>query len=178
MAEFRRWSSADSAAGTISESYFAPLWVSQVGHILRESVPALSVLDRNTTLSLLDSTGAMVSIDPTMPHNTERSPYSVVPLTGGQLAVHIKRLAHHSSRPQWNRPQWNRPQWNRPQWNRPQWNRPQWNRPQWNRPQWNRPQWNRPQWNRPQWNRPQWNRPRDLADTFITGIMSIIHFTV
>ncbi|XP_055733878.1 high affinity cGMP-specific 3',5'-cyclic phosphodiesterase 9A-like isoform X2 [Salvelinus fontinalis] len=68
------------------QSYFAPLWVSQVGHILRESVPALSVLDRNTTLSLLDSTGAMVSIDPTMPHNTERSPYSVVPLTGGQLA--------------------------------------------------------------------------------------------
>uniref|UniRef100_A0A4W5KR76 Phosphodiesterase n=1 Tax=Hucho hucho TaxID=62062 RepID=A0A4W5KR76_9TELE len=28
-------------------------------------------LPRNTTLSLLDSTGAMVSIDPTMPHNTE-----------------------------------------------------------------------------------------------------------
>ncbi|XP_041699650.1 high affinity cGMP-specific 3',5'-cyclic phosphodiesterase 9A isoform X1 [Coregonus clupeaformis] len=54
--------------------------------IPRESVPALSVLDRNTTLSLLDSTGAMVSIDPTMPHNTERSPYRVVPLTGGQLA--------------------------------------------------------------------------------------------
>ncbi|XP_029568162.1 high affinity cGMP-specific 3',5'-cyclic phosphodiesterase 9A isoform X5 [Salmo trutta] len=44
-------------------------------------------IPRNTTLSLLDSTGAMVSIDPTMPHNTERSPYSVVPLTGGQLAV-------------------------------------------------------------------------------------------
>nr|XP_023991224.1 high affinity cGMP-specific 3',5'-cyclic phosphodiesterase 9A-like isoform X1 [Salvelinus alpinus] len=54
--------------------------------IPRESVPALSVLDRNTTMSLLDSTGAMVSIDPTMPHNTERSPYSMVPLTGGQLA--------------------------------------------------------------------------------------------
>ncbi|XP_071210536.1 high affinity cGMP-specific 3',5'-cyclic phosphodiesterase 9A-like isoform X3 [Salvelinus alpinus] len=55
--------------------------------IPRESVPALSVLDRNTTMSLLDSTGAMVSIDPTMPHNTERSQYSMVPLTGGQLAV-------------------------------------------------------------------------------------------
>ncbi|XP_071210534.1 high affinity cGMP-specific 3',5'-cyclic phosphodiesterase 9A-like isoform X1 [Salvelinus alpinus] len=54
--------------------------------IPRESVPALSVLDRNTTMSLLDSTGAMVSIDPTMPHNTERSQYSMVPLTGGQLA--------------------------------------------------------------------------------------------
>nr|XP_023991226.1 high affinity cGMP-specific 3',5'-cyclic phosphodiesterase 9A-like isoform X3 [Salvelinus alpinus] len=43
-------------------------------------------IPRNTTMSLLDSTGAMVSIDPTMPHNTERSPYSMVPLTGGQLA--------------------------------------------------------------------------------------------
>ncbi|XP_040005353.1 high affinity cGMP-specific 3',5'-cyclic phosphodiesterase 9A isoform X6 [Xiphias gladius] len=65
---------------------------------------------RNTILSLLDSCGAMVSIDPTMPHNTERtdirgcqelqvgaggrkeniaqyrSPYRVVPMTGGQLA--------------------------------------------------------------------------------------------
>ncbi|XP_069581299.1 high affinity cGMP-specific 3',5'-cyclic phosphodiesterase 9A-like [Brachyistius frenatus] len=41
---------------------------------------------RNTNLSLLDSSGAMVSIDPTMPHNTERSPYRVVPMTGGQLA--------------------------------------------------------------------------------------------
>ncbi|XP_030199255.1 high affinity cGMP-specific 3',5'-cyclic phosphodiesterase 9A isoform X2 [Gadus morhua] len=43
-------------------------------------------LPRNITLSLLDTSGAMVSIDPTMPHNTERSPYRVVPLTGGQLA--------------------------------------------------------------------------------------------
>ncbi|XP_040057509.2 high affinity cGMP-specific 3',5'-cyclic phosphodiesterase 9A isoform X5 [Gasterosteus aculeatus] len=41
---------------------------------------------RNTNLSLLDSSGAMVSIDPTMPHNTERLPYRVVPMTGGQLA--------------------------------------------------------------------------------------------
>ncbi|KTF92243.1 hypothetical protein cypCar_00006009 [Cyprinus carpio] len=44
-------------------------------------------LSRNTTISLLDSTGAMVSIDPTMPNNSERSPYKVVPITGGQLAV-------------------------------------------------------------------------------------------
>ncbi|RXN20968.1 high affinity cGMP-specific 3, 5 -cyclic phosphodiesterase 9A isoform X1 [Labeo rohita] len=43
-------------------------------------------LSRNTTISLLDSTGAMVSIDPTMPNNSERSPYKVVPITGGQLA--------------------------------------------------------------------------------------------
>ncbi|XP_057191810.1 high affinity cGMP-specific 3',5'-cyclic phosphodiesterase 9A [Triplophysa rosa] len=43
-------------------------------------------LSRNTTISLLDSTGAMVSIDPTMPNNTESSPYKVVPITGGQLA--------------------------------------------------------------------------------------------
>uniref|UniRef100_A0A8C5C2Q2 Phosphodiesterase 9A n=1 Tax=Gadus morhua TaxID=8049 RepID=A0A8C5C2Q2_GADMO len=31
-----------------------------------------SILVRNITLSLLDTSGAMVSIDPTMPHNTER----------------------------------------------------------------------------------------------------------
>ncbi|XP_060786378.1 high affinity cGMP-specific 3',5'-cyclic phosphodiesterase 9A isoform X3 [Neoarius graeffei] len=43
-------------------------------------------LPRNTSISLLDSTGAMISIDPTMPSNSERSPYKVVPLTGGQLA--------------------------------------------------------------------------------------------
>ncbi|XP_072541628.1 high affinity cGMP-specific 3',5'-cyclic phosphodiesterase 9A isoform X2 [Salminus brasiliensis] len=43
-------------------------------------------LPRNTTISLVDSTGAMVSIDPTMPSNSERSPYKVVPHTGGQLA--------------------------------------------------------------------------------------------
>ncbi|KAM9487519.1 high affinity cGMP-specific 3',5'-cyclic phosphodiesterase 9A isoform 2-T2 [Clarias gariepinus] len=43
-------------------------------------------LPRNTSISLLDSTGAMVSIDPTMPSNSERLPYKVVPLTGGQLA--------------------------------------------------------------------------------------------
>ncbi|XP_056278561.1 high affinity cGMP-specific 3',5'-cyclic phosphodiesterase 9A isoform X3 [Pseudoliparis swirei] len=40
-------------------------------------------VSRNTNLSLLDSSGAMVSIDPTMPHNTDRSPYRVVPITGG-----------------------------------------------------------------------------------------------
>ncbi|KAM9709726.1 high affinity cGMP-specific 3',5'-cyclic phosphodiesterase 9A isoform 2-T2 [Menidia menidia] len=39
---------------------------------------------RNTDLSVLDSSGAMVSIDPTMPHNTDRSPYRVVPVTAGQ----------------------------------------------------------------------------------------------
>ncbi|XP_051564480.1 high affinity cGMP-specific 3',5'-cyclic phosphodiesterase 9A-like isoform X5 [Myxocyprinus asiaticus] len=43
-------------------------------------------LSRNTAISLLDSTGAMVSIDPTMPNNSERSPYRVVLRTGGQLA--------------------------------------------------------------------------------------------
>ncbi|XP_019896556.3 high affinity cGMP-specific 3',5'-cyclic phosphodiesterase 9A isoform X2 [Esox lucius] len=76
----------------ISRSYFAQLWDSEgkhapsmKGHLLRDSVPALSVLDRNTVLSLLDSAGALVSIDPHMPHNTERSPYKVVPLSGGQL---------------------------------------------------------------------------------------------
>ncbi|TRY90377.1 hypothetical protein DNTS_006497, partial [Danionella cerebrum] len=43
-------------------------------------------LSRNTSISLLDSTGAMVSIDPTMPNNSERLPYKVVPVIGGQLA--------------------------------------------------------------------------------------------
>ncbi|XP_061090442.1 high affinity cGMP-specific 3',5'-cyclic phosphodiesterase 9A isoform X2 [Conger conger] len=43
-------------------------------------------LPRNTNISLLDVNGAMVSIDPTMPRNSERSPYRVVPLTGGLLA--------------------------------------------------------------------------------------------
>ncbi|KAK1789066.1 hypothetical protein P4O66_015019, partial [Electrophorus voltai] len=42
-------------------------------------------LPRSTTFSLLDASGAMVSIDPTMPSNSERSPYKVVPLSGGQL---------------------------------------------------------------------------------------------
>ncbi|XP_026886647.2 high affinity cGMP-specific 3',5'-cyclic phosphodiesterase 9A isoform X3 [Electrophorus electricus] len=44
-------------------------------------------LPRSTTFSLLDASGAMVSIDPTMPSNSERSPYKVVPLSGGQLPV-------------------------------------------------------------------------------------------
>ncbi|KAK5890938.1 hypothetical protein CesoFtcFv8_014412 [Champsocephalus esox] len=51
---------------------------------------------RNTALSLVDPTGALVSIDPTMPHNTERSPYRVVPLTGGQLAASSTQ-SHSSS---------------------------------------------------------------------------------
>ncbi|KAJ8282225.1 hypothetical protein COCON_G00047440 [Conger conger] len=46
-------------------------------------------LPRNTNISLLDVNGAMVSIDPTMPRNSERSPYRVVPLTGGLLAEEL-----------------------------------------------------------------------------------------
>ncbi|XP_059417543.1 high affinity cGMP-specific 3',5'-cyclic phosphodiesterase 9A-like isoform X1 [Carassius carassius] len=53
---------------------------------IKELFCAATGLSRNTTISLLDSTGAMVSIDPTMPNNSESSPYKVVPITGGQLA--------------------------------------------------------------------------------------------
>ncbi|XP_028824038.1 high affinity cGMP-specific 3',5'-cyclic phosphodiesterase 9A [Denticeps clupeoides] len=42
-------------------------------------------LPRNITICLFDSTGAMVSIDPTMPSNSERSLYRVLPVMGGQL---------------------------------------------------------------------------------------------
>uniref|UniRef100_A0A674NUR8 Phosphodiesterase n=1 Tax=Takifugu rubripes TaxID=31033 RepID=A0A674NUR8_TAKRU len=54
-------------------------------------------VQRNTNLSLLDSSGAMVSIDPTMPHNTERSPYKLVPLAGGQLAGKMQHTHTHTS---------------------------------------------------------------------------------
>uniref|UniRef100_A0A674MCP6 Phosphodiesterase n=1 Tax=Takifugu rubripes TaxID=31033 RepID=A0A674MCP6_TAKRU len=53
-------------------------------------------VQRNTNLSLLDSSGAMVSIDPTMPHNTERSPYKLVPLAGGQLAGKMQHTHTHT----------------------------------------------------------------------------------
>ncbi|XP_041858243.1 high affinity cGMP-specific 3',5'-cyclic phosphodiesterase 9A isoform X2 [Melanotaenia boesemani] len=53
---------------------------------IKELFCAAVGVPRNTDLSVLDSSGAMVSIDPTMPHNTERSPYRVVPVTGGPLA--------------------------------------------------------------------------------------------
>ncbi|XP_071608411.1 high affinity cGMP-specific 3',5'-cyclic phosphodiesterase 9A isoform X2 [Heliangelus exortis] len=43
-------------------------------------------LPRNTTISLLTADNCMVSIDPTMPANTERSPYKVIPVATGQLS--------------------------------------------------------------------------------------------
>uniref|UniRef100_A0A8C2TDM1 Phosphodiesterase n=4 Tax=Phasianidae TaxID=9005 RepID=A0A8C2TDM1_COTJA len=41
---------------------------------------------RNTTISLLTADNCMVSIDPTMPANSERSPYKVIPVATGQLS--------------------------------------------------------------------------------------------
>ncbi|NXW01071.1 PDE9A phosphodiesterase, partial [Fregetta grallaria] len=44
-------------------------------------------LPRNTTISLLTADNCMVSIDPTMPANSERSPYKVIPVATGQLSA-------------------------------------------------------------------------------------------
>ncbi|XP_043362852.1 high affinity cGMP-specific 3',5'-cyclic phosphodiesterase 9A isoform X2 [Dermochelys coriacea] len=44
-------------------------------------------LPRNTTLSLLTVDNCMVSIDPTMPANSESTPYKVRPVATGQLSV-------------------------------------------------------------------------------------------
>ncbi|KAF1617692.1 UNVERIFIED_CONTAM: High affinity cGMP-specific 3',5'-cyclic phosphodiesterase 9A, partial [Eudyptes robustus] len=44
-------------------------------------------LPRNTTISLLTADNCMVSIDPTMPANSERSPYKVIPVATEQLSV-------------------------------------------------------------------------------------------
>ncbi|XP_069927894.1 high affinity cGMP-specific 3',5'-cyclic phosphodiesterase 9A isoform X4 [Oryctolagus cuniculus] len=44
-------------------------------------------LPRNTTISLLTTDDAMVSIDPTMPANSERTPYKVRPVTVKQASV-------------------------------------------------------------------------------------------
>ncbi|XP_061215199.1 high affinity cGMP-specific 3',5'-cyclic phosphodiesterase 9A isoform X2 [Neopsephotus bourkii] len=43
-------------------------------------------LPRNTTISLLTADNCMVSIDPTMPANSERSPYKVIPVATVQLS--------------------------------------------------------------------------------------------
>ncbi|XP_039713340.1 high affinity cGMP-specific 3',5'-cyclic phosphodiesterase 9A [Pteropus medius] len=43
-------------------------------------------LPRNTTISLLTTDDAMVSIDPTMPANSERTPYKVRPVATKQLS--------------------------------------------------------------------------------------------
>ncbi|NWI28609.1 PDE9A phosphodiesterase, partial [Sula dactylatra] len=43
-------------------------------------------LPRNTTISLLTADNCMVSIDPTMPANSERSPYKVIPVATEQLS--------------------------------------------------------------------------------------------
>ncbi|XP_015275225.1 PREDICTED: high affinity cGMP-specific 3',5'-cyclic phosphodiesterase 9A [Gekko japonicus] len=42
-------------------------------------------LPRNTTISLFTADDCMVSIDPTMPANSESTPYKVIPMATGQL---------------------------------------------------------------------------------------------
>ncbi|NWH28168.1 PDE9A phosphodiesterase, partial [Grus americana] len=49
-------------------------------------------LPRNTTISLLTADNCMVSIDPTMPANSERSPYKVIPVATGQLSGEVEWL--------------------------------------------------------------------------------------
>uniref|UniRef100_A0A8B9Q6D4 Phosphodiesterase n=1 Tax=Apteryx owenii TaxID=8824 RepID=A0A8B9Q6D4_APTOW len=46
-------------------------------------------LPRNTTISLLTADNCMVSIDPTMPANSERSPYKVIPVATGYGTICI-----------------------------------------------------------------------------------------
>ncbi|NXF50159.1 PDE9A phosphodiesterase, partial [Oceanites oceanicus] len=53
-------------------------------------------LPRNTTISLLTADNCMVSIDPTMPANSERSPYKVIPVATGQLSGNGRRPHPHS----------------------------------------------------------------------------------
>ncbi|XP_048839076.1 high affinity cGMP-specific 3',5'-cyclic phosphodiesterase 9A [Brienomyrus brachyistius] len=52
---------------------------------IRELLCSSSNIPRNTAVTLLDSGGAMISIDPTMPTNSPNSLYKVVPLSAGQL---------------------------------------------------------------------------------------------
>ncbi|EAX09546.1 phosphodiesterase 9A [Homo sapiens] len=47
-------------------------------------------LPRNTTISLLTTDDAMVSIDPTMPANSERTPYKVRPVAIKQLSAGVE----------------------------------------------------------------------------------------
>ncbi|NXT88813.1 PDE9A phosphodiesterase, partial [Anhinga rufa] len=53
-------------------------------------------LPRNTTISLLTADNCMVSIDPTMPANSERSPYKVIPVATEQLSGVIPKCSHCS----------------------------------------------------------------------------------
>ncbi|KAK2527126.1 Pde9a [Columba guinea] len=55
-------------------------------------------LPRNTTISLLTADNCMVSIDPTMPANSERSPYKVIPVATGQLSVAVRLFAFSTNK--------------------------------------------------------------------------------
>ncbi|XP_048721425.1 high affinity cGMP-specific 3',5'-cyclic phosphodiesterase 9A isoform X1 [Caretta caretta] len=53
-------------------------------------------LPRNTTISLLTVDNCMVSIDPTMPANSESTPYKVRPVATGQLSGEQDQIACYS----------------------------------------------------------------------------------
>ncbi|XP_067896180.1 high affinity cGMP-specific 3',5'-cyclic phosphodiesterase 9A [Heterodontus francisci] len=53
---------------------------------IRELLCSTAGLARTSAIILLNPDNAMISIDPTMPTNSERSPYRVVALTGAQLS--------------------------------------------------------------------------------------------
>ncbi|KAJ8276623.1 hypothetical protein COCON_G00083750 [Conger conger] len=52
---------------------------------IRELLCSSSNIPRNTAIMLVDPEGALVSIDPTMPANSPRNLYKVMPLCSGQL---------------------------------------------------------------------------------------------
>ncbi|KAM9499190.1 high affinity cGMP-specific 3',5'-cyclic phosphodiesterase 9A isoform 6-T8 [Salvelinus alpinus] len=52
---------------------------------IRELLCSSSNIARNTAIRLVDSEGALVSIDPTMPTNTPNSQYKVMPQSTGQV---------------------------------------------------------------------------------------------
>ncbi|XP_072900822.1 high affinity cGMP-specific 3',5'-cyclic phosphodiesterase 9A isoform X8 [Hemitrygon akajei] len=53
---------------------------------IRELLCNTAGLARSAAISLLDSDNAIISIDPTMPSNTESTPYRVITLPGAQLS--------------------------------------------------------------------------------------------
>uniref|UniRef100_K7GA03 Phosphodiesterase n=1 Tax=Pelodiscus sinensis TaxID=13735 RepID=K7GA03_PELSI len=65
-------------------------------------------LPRNSTISLLTADNCMVSIDPTMPANSERTPYKVRPVASGQISEGIQQdqqrgIGMSNEKPFWKR---------------------------------------------------------------------------
>ncbi|XP_037687094.1 high affinity cGMP-specific 3',5'-cyclic phosphodiesterase 9A isoform X1 [Choloepus didactylus] len=89
MDGFRRWSSASTATPATSWTCSAspPACLGEWPPVpVGSSATCLSSSSRNTTISLLTSDDTMVSIDPTMPANSERTPYKVRPVVIKQLS--------------------------------------------------------------------------------------------